>query len=103
MTVLEPMWVVLAKYQPYANADGHGESWRRMCEERTVKAAELAWHDKNINNCHIVNAADVVEEAWAAALDFADAVRCFADAAKWSLKTIEKVEKAIRERGDVPS
>jgi len=103
MIDLEPMWLALAKYQPYADADGHGESWRKMCEERTVNASRLAWHDKNINNCHIVNAADVVEEAWAAALAFADAVRDFADAAKWSFETIEKVEKAIRERKHVPS
>jgi hypothetical protein len=42
MTDLEPMWDALAKYQPYADQDGHGDSWRRMCSERTVKAAWYA-------------------------------------------------------------
>lgn len=42
MTDLTAMWEALAQYQPYADADGHGESWRKMCEERTEKAARAA-------------------------------------------------------------
>jgi len=36
------MWSALEEYQPQANADGHGESWRRMCEERTAHSARAA-------------------------------------------------------------
>jgi hypothetical protein len=36
------MWDALAKYQPYADQDGHGDSWRRMCSERTTDAADAA-------------------------------------------------------------
>jgi hypothetical protein len=36
---LAEMWAALAEYQPQADKDGHGESWRTMCEERTVNAA----------------------------------------------------------------
>lgn len=42
MTDLTPMWETLAKYQPYADADGHGESWRKMCEQRTREAVAEA-------------------------------------------------------------
>jgi hypothetical protein len=36
---LAEMWRELSEYQPMADADGHGESWRIMCELRTVNAA----------------------------------------------------------------
>jgi hypothetical protein len=36
---LAEMWRELSEYQPFANRDGHGESWRTMCELRTVNAA----------------------------------------------------------------
>jgi hypothetical protein len=39
---LAEMWRELAEYQPFADRDGHGESWRRMCAERTEDAAEIA-------------------------------------------------------------
>jgi hypothetical protein len=39
---LSAMWAALEKYQPYADADGHGETWRRMCSERTEEAAAAA-------------------------------------------------------------
>jgi hypothetical protein len=39
---LAEMWRELAEYQPQADADGHGESWRRMCNERTGAAARVA-------------------------------------------------------------
>jgi chorismate mutase len=40
---LAEMWRELAEYQPQADRDGHGESWRIMCEERTEEAAGRAW------------------------------------------------------------
>jgi hypothetical protein len=39
---LAEMWRELAEYQPIADSDGHGESWRRMCSERTEAAAWAA-------------------------------------------------------------
>jgi len=40
---LAEMWRELAEYQPMADRNGHGEPWRRMCEERTEDAAWAAW------------------------------------------------------------
>ena len=37
---LAEMWRELSEHQEQADKDGHGESWRRMCEERT---GESAW------------------------------------------------------------
>ena len=39
---LAEMWRELAEYQPQAERDGHGESWRKMCEERTKESARDA-------------------------------------------------------------
>jgi hypothetical protein len=39
---LAEMWRELSEYQPQADKDGHGESWKRMCEERTEAAALAA-------------------------------------------------------------
>lgn len=36
------MWAALAKYQPTADADGHGKTWARMCSKRTEAAAKAA-------------------------------------------------------------
>jgi hypothetical protein len=42
MTKIEEMWTALEKYQPYADADGHGESWACMLESRTGGASYRA-------------------------------------------------------------
>jgi hypothetical protein len=47
MTKLEEMWAALAKYQPYADADGNGKSWAEMCELRTAEAAFFAARNCN--------------------------------------------------------
>jgi hypothetical protein len=39
---LAEMWRELAEYQPQADRDGHGESWAKMCQERTQAAAYAA-------------------------------------------------------------
>jgi hypothetical protein len=36
--IKEKMWAALEKYQPCADADGHGKSWSRMCEFKTNRA-----------------------------------------------------------------
>ena len=38
------MWAALEAYQPYADAAGHGKSWKRMTTERTEAAADAAWN-----------------------------------------------------------
>jgi hypothetical protein len=68
MTDLTKMWEALAKYQPYADADGHGESWRVMCSERTEAAAAAA------------------------------AARAAEETAHWSDHAIERIERVIKER-----
>lgn len=42
---INEMWSQLARYQPVADEDGHGESWRRMCVEKTKAAAMCASFD----------------------------------------------------------
>ena len=98
MIDLEPMWLALANYQLYADADGHGESWRKMCEQRTEETAENA----------SVKAFAMEPLRWAvfgAATNAARATR--AETTKIATFLVEKVirliERAIKERGDVPS
>jgi chorismate mutase len=52
---LAEMWAALEEYQPFANRDGHGESWAKMCRERTEGAALAA------------ASAAAADAAWAAA------------------------------------
>ena len=41
--ILDWMWsTVLPSLQPQADADGYGDAWRTMCEQRTAEAAEEA-------------------------------------------------------------
>jgi hypothetical protein len=37
------MWAAFEAYQPTADKDGHGDSWRVMCRERTEDAAWAAY------------------------------------------------------------
>ena len=39
---IEEMWTELQSYQPFADANGHGDTWRTMCEKRTKEAAFIA-------------------------------------------------------------
>jgi hypothetical protein len=57
------MWRELAEYQPFAERDGHGESWRRMCEERTEDAAEIAQ-----DNARVASISSGLTEPWVAAM-----------------------------------
>jgi hypothetical protein len=64
---LAEMWRELESYQPQADADGHGESWRRMCEARTKQAARDAG-----SAAHAVAVASRTQLAKLAALDARD-------------------------------
>jgi hypothetical protein len=97
MTDLNKMWEALARYQPYADADGHGETWRVMCERRTEDAAEAAaWVAEE------AAAATEPADAWAARAARA-AREAAAATAHWSNRAIERIEAAIKEREPVPS
>jgi hypothetical protein len=64
---LAEMWRELESYQPQADADGHGESWRRMCAARTKQAARDAG-----SAAHAVAVASRTQLAKLAALDARD-------------------------------
>ena len=82
MSDLNKMWAALAQYQPFADADGHGESWAVMCERRTEKAALAA-----------VDAARATR-AWEAAT----AAREAAESTFQLHNSIKRIEAAIEER-----
>jgi len=60
---LAEMWAALAEYQRFANRDGHGESWRIMCEERTEDAAEIAQ-----DNARVASISSGLTEPYVAAI-----------------------------------
>jgi hypothetical protein len=74
---LHAMWAALAEYQRFANRDGHGESWRIMCEERTRdQAADAA--NPFVNSSAAARAA--ARAAAGAAAHFEEAMKSAADA-----------------------
>lgn len=94
MTDLNKMWAALKKYQLYADADGHGESWAVMCKERTEEVAAVA----------AMYAAAAYSAAAAAGAAGAVAVAgSGANAEGWSDRAIDRIEQAIKERKPVPS
>ena len=89
MDDLTQMWDALARYQPYADKDGHGESWRRMCEQRTKAAS---WDATHAAEDAAADAAGMWKSggyaaAWAASMT-----------AVWSDLAFERVEQAIKKR-----
>ena len=96
MTDLTKMWAALARYQSYADADGPGNSWRKMCSERTTETAAEAWAEAGTN-------AEWASAAWAASAAYAAA---WAAAAKWTTAehwsdiAISRIERAIKDRND---
>jgi hypothetical protein len=57
------MWAAFEAYQPQADADGHGESWRVMRRERTRDAALAAYCAAPAGSA----AEEAARAAWAAA------------------------------------
>jgi hypothetical protein len=74
---LAEMWRELGEYQPFANRDGHGESWRIMCEERTRDQAADATNPF-VNRSTAARAA--ARAAAGAAAYFEEAMKSAADA-----------------------
>jgi hypothetical protein len=79
---LAEMWRELAEYQPIADRDGHGESWARMCSERTEAAAWEAEAEARKASR---------KAAWTAAWAAATAL---ADATEWAVEAIDAIRDA---------
>jgi len=83
---IEKMWDRLAQHQSFADANGYGPEWARMCEERT---ADAAWAAADATDSVVLVASDACEAAWVAA----DAThRWSATAAAAAIQWIEKAE-----------
>ena len=91
MTKLQEMWAALLAYLPQATANGHGESWRKMCSEKTADAAfAAAWA---AYDAYAAFAAGIAAAAAAfAAADAADADGPRAD--RYAQKAIDRINKA---------
>jgi hypothetical protein len=93
VTDLTDMWTALEQYQTYANAAGHGKSWRKMTTEQTPNAAgQAAWEAARLAKVTDAAqfAADAAEGAWYAA-DAEDA----AVAERFAAYAVENINKAI--------
>ena len=88
MNKLDEMWTALAAYQPKADAAGHGESWAKMCSEKTVKAAD----DAALAAAAL--AAALAAAASAAAYDYASAIRAMTIAADYAQRAIDHITEA---------
>jgi hypothetical protein len=87
---LAEMWRELAEYQPQADRDGHGDSWRAMCEERTEEAAWAAYMARQ-GSSHVRAAAYC---AWQQAQRDATARRLSKDAVKWAADALAAIRRA---------
>ncbi len=87
---LAEMWCALAEHQPFADRDGHGESWAKMCEDRTEAAAEEAYRARQWSS-HVAAAA---YNAWWAAQQNAAVRRLSKDAVAWAANSIDAIRRA---------
>lgn len=88
MKILDEMWAALAAKQPQADAAGHGDSWARMCREKTHVAAAAA-----AANAKATRAADAADCAARAA----DCAVWSSDAAveMWAQMAVNRINKAM--------
>ncbi len=91
---LAEMWRELAEYQPQANADGHGESWARMCQARTEEAASEAYRARQASS-HVAAAA--YGALWAEHRDAA-VRRLSKEAVAWAADAVVAIRRAKGER-----
>jgi len=96
MIDLEPMWLALAKWQPYADVFNYGKSWQKMCVRRTALAAYDASNQAEDWSCiEAGQAARFASEAQAAEVRARAAALEFARATVLAEKSIEKILKAF--------
>lgn len=82
------MWTALEQYQPYADKNGHGESWKRMTTERTAMAiVGAAWGPDTGSD-----AAAAADEAYAAV------AWVEADVERHAATAIEYINKAMEDK-----
>jgi hypothetical protein len=91
---LAEMWRELAEYQPMADADGHGESWARMCQARTEEAASEAYRARQASS-HVAAAA--YGALWAEQRDAA-VRRLSKEAVAWAADAVVAIRRAKEER-----
>jgi hypothetical protein len=87
---LAEMWRELSEYQERADKDGHGESWRIMCEERTEEAAWTAYMARQ-GSSHVRAAAYC---AWQQAQRDATARRLSKQAVALAADAVEAIRRA---------
>jgi hypothetical protein len=97
MTKLNKMWEAFAAYQPQASANGHGESWAKMCREKTVDANPAdAYYAKVAANAACDDDAVYAAACAATAAAFASYDNGDADSDKWAQKAIKQINKAMK-------
>jgi hypothetical protein len=87
---LAEMWRELEEYQPMADANGHGDTWRAMCHKRTEEAASAAYLARQWSS-HVAAAA---YGAWWAAQRDAAVRRISNDAVKWAADAVAAIRRA---------
>jgi hypothetical protein len=87
---LAEMWAALAEYQPQADANGHGESWRKMCEERTEEAAAAAYRSPQT----LSRIAHAAYNAWWASQRDAAARSTSKEAVVWATNAVAAIRRA---------
>ena len=104
-TKLNEMWAALTAYQPQADAAGHGESWAKMCKEKTYAASDAAASDAAADAADAY--ADYADYAYADYAYYAAAYAYYAavvaayavdavDAEKWAQRAIDKINKVLK-------
>jgi hypothetical protein len=83
---LAEMWRELAAYQPQADRDGHGDTWRAMCAERTGAAARAA-----ARAAYPSSAASAAGWATDAAVALANAGQAEAESAIFAIRRAKEV------------
>lgn len=93
MTKLEEMWVALLAYLPQAISNGHGESWAKMCSERTAATAYAAAGAAWAATAAATAAADADRAAaWVAYAAYAADATADAAAEYWAQKAIDSIK-----------
>jgi len=89
------MWRELAEYQEQADKEGHGDTWRAMCEDRQRLKAAFAAHRLQQATSHVAAAA---YGAWWAAHWDASARRSSEEALRWAANAVDAIRLAKGER-----
>jgi len=97
MTDLTEMWKKLNEYQSYADTDGHGDSWRMMCEERTSEAAVFAAVHASMRMLNEARGAWVSNAARAVALAVSAAAKVEGTDG-WPASAIRNINESLKDR-----